>query len=236
MSKKLEQQIGYFTQSLDKFLADITTIEINTMVVDEITENRFISWESYRDIYLISGKYLAEIGIHDSLFERYLRLRRDLEIEYVLIASDRQSEFYDPNAANSPLLSHHNTVLEEIPSSLPSPIEQADSQAIFKVQKILKYPQFVVSLRRISELKNALDKRNKKILESSNFQQQLTTDFLYAQTIIQLDGNIVNQYSRHLFDHPYKETLLKFHQHGVELGTKTWRELLVFIVQLIHKW
>jgi hypothetical protein len=241
MSNSEKQKWGSFTQSLDKLLADITTIEIQTILVDEIVCNRFVSWEAYRDIYLISRSYLTEIGIHKSLFDRYLNLRLDLEREYVLMAREIGSEFYDPKVANSPLLKNSQQLVGETYSLLPSPMDPPDSQAMLKVENLLKFPRFVMALRRISEVKNYLDRHNQRLLESSDSWDNLAADFRYAQTTISLDGHITNSYSRNLLNHPDRETLLRFHQSGVEMGTQTWRELLLFFVRtkksaLQHLW
>lgn len=227
MSKTRAINRGNFPQYLEQFMADITTIEIKTIVVDEIVEKRFISWEAYREIYLISQEYLNEIGISDSLKASYLSLKEDLEKAYLQIVKDSQSDFYEPKVTNLYLLDKTKT------SMLPSPLNESDSDHILKIERLLKYPPFVLTLRRITEYKNILDQRNQKIKENPNYKEDLVTDFVSAQTIIQLDGHITNRYPQRLLNHPQKETLLQFHHYGVECGMKTWQALWLFILKLI---
>jgi fructosamine-3-kinase len=51
---------------LGEVLIDITALEVNTMVVERITGDKFIAWEAYRDIYPISQDYLEQQEIHES--------------------------------------------------------------------------------------------------------------------------------------------------------------------------
>src|SRR4028118_220264 len=97
----LSRNLNEFLQSLGEVLIDITALEVNTMVVEQITGDKFIAWEAYRDIYPISQQYLEQQGIHQSLLERYIELRKNLELEYALLLSDPTSEFYDPTVLES---------------------------------------------------------------------------------------------------------------------------------------
>jgi hypothetical protein len=245
----LGRNLNEFLQSLGEVLIDITALEVNTMVVERITGDKFIAWEAYRDIYPISQQYLEQQGIHQSLLERYIELRKNLELEYALLLSDPTSEFYDPTVLESAtegnqILTNPTLELHEMRSRLPDPINPTNPGEILKVREVLNNSRFLRSLRKISELKAALDNRNKALLRKRNeqlgriapdvLQKAVTTDLIYAQTVIQLDGDIINRYSQEILDHPHREVILQIHQEGVAAGEKQWRGLLEFIIGLVQ--
>ncbi len=213
-----------FVQSWREVLQDITVVEVNTMVVESITGDKFMPMDSYREIYTLTSSYLEEKGVHPSLRERYLELRRKLELEYALIQADLPE--------NSSILTNRTANLDTISHTLPDPTE-ANTEAVMKIKKLLGNSRFLRSLRKMRELKAALDNRNRALLK--NNAKTVLTDLIYAQTIIHFDGQILNRYTQEIFDHPYKEQIIAIHQGGVEAGTKQWRSLLGFILDFITK-
>jgi hypothetical protein len=254
----LERNLNEFLQSLGEVLIDITALEVNTMVVERITGDKFIAWEAYRDIYAISQPYLDQQEIHESLCDRYLELRKKLELEYALVLSDPTSEFYEPSVLESAtedkqILTDPTIELPEMRSGLgssatlsrlPNPTNPTSPEEILKAREILNDSRFLRSLRKMSELKAALDNRNKALqrmhdenlgrIAPDALQKAVTTDLIYAQTVIQLDGDIINRYSQEIFDHPHREVILQIHQDGVTASEKQWRGLLEFIIGLIQ--
>ncbi len=238
----LNHNLNEFLQSLGEVLLDITAVEVNTMVVEQITGEKFIAWEAYREIYPISEDYLERQGIHESLRDRYLGLRQTLELEYRALLSDPTSEFYNPtvldSAGDSALDLHYMQTL------LPDPIQANDSQESFKAQRVLKNCRFLRSLRKVSELKAALDNRNqalhRKQAEQPDYgqpdalQKAVVTDMIYAQTVIQLDGDVINRYSQEILDHPHRDAILQIHRQGVSAGEQQWRGLLEFVIGLVQ--
>jgi hypothetical protein len=57
---------------------------------------------------------------------------------------------------------------------------------------------------------------------------------IYAQTVIQIDGDVINRYSQEIFDHPQRDMILEIHREGVIAGEKQWRGLLEFIIGLVQ--
>lgn len=246
----LNRTLNEFLQSLGEVLIDITALEVNTMVVEQITGEKFIAWEAYRDIYPISREYLEQRGIHESLRDRYIELRKSLELEYTLLLTDPNSEFYDPSVLNSTrednqILTDPAIELHEIQTRLPDPARPTTPEEILKAQRLLTNSRFLRSLRKLSELKAALDNRNKALqkkqeelpgyVESDVLRKAVKTDLIYAQTVIQLDGDVINRYSQEIFDHPHREMILQIHREGVTAGEKQWRGLLQFIITLVQE-
>lgn len=249
VAPSLGRTLNEFLQSLGEVLVDITALEVNTMVVAQITGDKFIAWEAYRDIYAISQDYLEQQEIHESLRDRYLELRKNLELEYTLLLTNPTSEFYDPSVLNSArgdgqILTDPTLKMHEIQTRLPDPIQPTSPEDILKAQRVLDDSHFLRSLRKISELKTALDNRNKALLKkqaeqegyvkSEVLQKAVKTDMIYAQTVIQLDGDIINRYSQEIFDHPHRDTILLIHKEGVLAGERQWRGLLEFIINLVQ--
>lgn len=244
----LSRNLNDFLESLGEVLVEITALEVNTMVVEQITGDKFIAWEAYRDLYPISDEYLEDQGVEPSLRDRYLQLRKNLELEYTLILADSKSEFYDPNVLQlitepKQILSDPNVELSEIYTRLPNPLNSTNPAEVLKVQEILHNCRFLRCLRKISELKTALDNHNKAIKRKRDQQliyadevatSPVLTDLIYAQTVIQLDGDILNRYSQEIFDHPRRELILQIHQEGVTASEKQWRGLLEFIIGLVQ--
>ena len=245
----LSRNLDEFLQSLGEVLIDITALEVNTMVVERITGEKFIPWEAYRDIYSISEEYLERQGIYESLRDRYIELRKNLEIEYTLLLSDPNSEFYDPSLLNSveqasQILTDPTVEFKEIQTRLPDPLRPTSPEEILKAQRLLHNSRFLRSLRKLSELKAALDNRNKALLKKRDelpgyiqpdaLNKAVTTDIIYAQTVMQLDGEVINRYSQEIFDHPHRDVILQIHREGVTAGEKQWKGLLEFIIGLVQ--
>jgi hypothetical protein len=243
------RNLNEFLQSLGEVLIDITALEVNTMVVEQITGDKFIAWEAYRDTYPISQDYLEQQGIHESLRDRYLELRKTLELEYALLLSNPSSEFYDPTVLDSatgenPILTDPTVELHHIQTRLPNPINPTHSEEIFQAQRLLRNCRFLRGLRKVSELKAALDSRNKALdrkqaqqpgyVKPEVLQKAVTTDIIYAQTVIQLDGDVINRYSQEILDHPHRDVILQIHKQGVTAGEKQWRGLLEFVIGLVQ--
>lgn len=242
----LQDKFNDFFVSLGNVLTDITALEVNTMVCREITGHKFMPWEIYRDMYPISEEYLAQQGIHSSLRPRYLSLRKSLELEFTLMMTDTKSEFYDPNVVASlgedaPILTDSQVELAQIETKLLNPHNPNQCE---KLHRLLGNSRFLSLLRKTSELKAALDNRNQTLnyLESQKGEnlspqvreKELQTDVIYAQTVIQLDGDIINRYSETIFDHPHRDLILQIHKTSVEAGHQEWRGLFGFVVNMVR--
>ncbi|MBW4648551.1 MAG: hypothetical protein KME06_07600 [Kastovskya adunca ATA6-11-RM4] len=242
----LSRMLDDFLQSLGGVLIDITALEVNTMIVEQISGEKFIPWETYRDVYQINRNYLEQQEVHESLRERYIDLRRHLELEYTLLLTDPSSGLYDPTISptDCPILINPSIELEQLQTHLPDSLAPTNSEDLLQVHRVLSDSNFLRSLRKIGELKAALDNRNKALLrreyELPNpvkpefIEKSVKTDMIYAQTIIQLDGDIINRYSQQVFDHPHKDLILKVHEEGVIAGERQWRGLLEFVVGLVQ--
>ena len=238
----LQKKFDGFFQSLGDVLTDITALEVNTMVSKEITGEKFIPWEAYRDLYPINEEYLRQMGVDESLHPQYLKLRKSLELGYTLLITDPSSEFYEAEElrtidTDAPIMTDSEVSLAEIESKLPNP---HDSKNCEYLRSLLANSRFLSLLRKNSELKAALDARSETILSTQTPQfSQLSsptfkTDVIYAQTVIQIDGDIMSRYSQEIFNHPQRDLILQIHKISVESGHQQWRGLFGFVINMVR--
>ncbi len=208
------------TKSLSYLLIDITTLEVNTMVVEQVTGNQFIPWEVYRDVYPISKQYLESRGVYPALRDRYLSLRKQLEIEYCLLLVE-----HDPTAIKDcPILTDRTVNLDLVETKLPNPFNTGDRPTEnSKIQSIFKQQNFLNSLEKIGQLKLTLDLQNQALKKN---QTLAVNDIIYAQTVIKLNGEIINRFHHQLFEHEHKDLILKIHQEEIVAGSAQWHKLL----------
>lgn len=218
-------------------LKNITTVEISTVIVDEIVDEIFIPWEVYQAIYILSRSYLEQSAINLSLWNRYLQLRRQLELAYCLLLIDASSAQYNRLLVGEikrdlPILSQQNVDWEKIPTRLPEPISNSRN-SMSQVNQLLKEGQFINVLQQLNKRKIALDRRD-RILRSSSPQHNIT-DTTYAQTSLQLNGKIVNRYDQAILGRSDRNLLLQLHEQSTATGEQQWRGLVKFILSLVAR-
>jgi hypothetical protein len=228
---KLEQWLNSLTDSL----GEVTALEINTAFVEEITTDQFIPWQVYQEIYVISRQQLQQVQIHPDWRDRYLQLRRQLELAYTLLLIDPNSELYDSQREaqarqNLTILSQSNSEWESLPTQLPNPIPDPANQKTSLVFNLLHDYHFLRTLRQLGTIKQGLDRQNHILNHKNN-----NHPTIYAQTKIQLDGKIFNRYSQNILTHPQQSQILKLHQNSILLGEKQWHSLLKFFLNFINK-
>ena len=159
-TNRLQDKFREFIRSLGEVMNDITALEVNTMIVAEITGSKFIPEEAYQYIYEIpasemDNRYFVDKQIPPALYPRYRNLRQKLAWEYRQVLQDPMANIFDTQ------------------ERLPDPGDPNDRE---KLQQLLDNGKFLRGLRKISELKAALD--------SADLQSE-TTDIIYAQTVMQ---------------------------------------------------
>ncbi|BAY40516.1 hypothetical protein NIES2111_49010 [Nostoc sp. NIES-2111] len=255
IQSKSRDLLNKFVSSVQILVNDITALEVNTMIVANITGNKFNAWEAYQEIYSINDKdyfTVKEIPEDSSLRERYKSLFEQLEREYFYIILEnkelhnrkieqyhRRLQFKKDN--KDPMVESDPRYVELARPILPPPTPVTDQgssdnqnerqreweQNLQEVQVLLSNDKFVRSLRKIAELKAALDGGNVK---------SARTDTIYAQTVMQLDGDIITRYHKDLFGLPEetKNLILRVHNEGVVSGEKQWHGVLDFMINLVR--
>ncbi len=219
-------------------LENITAVEISTVIVKEIVDEMFIPWEVYQAIYYLSRSDLEQSTIGWSLRNRYLQLRRQLELAYCLLLVDPNSQLYNRTQTaeikrDLSILSQKNAAWETIPTRLPAPIPSGRDQTMSSVNRLFKDHQFINVLQQLNQRKVALDRRD-RILRDSVHQNNIT-DTTYAQTSLQLNGKIINRYSQAILGRSDRDLLLQLHEQSTTTGEQQWRGLVQFLLSLIAK-
>ena len=204
-------RLDRWLESLNLLLGEIASLEVNTSFVAKITTEKFIPWQAYQELYAVSRQHLAKLNIHLSLHEHYLRLRRQLELEYIFVLVNPKSELYDEIASKQikpdlAVLTQPNTDWENIASRLPDPLDADNSSTMLTLHQLLHNYPFLRSLRKLNNIKHILDRHNQVL------GQEKSVDIVYAQTRIQLDGQISNCYDQKLLNHPHQQTILELHK------------------------
>ena len=238
--------------SINSLLDDIPSLEVSTIIVEEIIPEVIIPWEIYQDIYQISPVYLQEITIDSSLRDRYFDLRRRLELQYALLLVNPDSKLYLPRLESEirqdlPILAQASTKWPDLPLRLPSPETlQTQRNQVLRHRKqptldqLLQEPQFLITLRQLGKLKQILDRKvlaNQNISSKDLLHQEVPQDITYAQTSIRIDGKIANRYSQEILklDLQRQKNIMQLHNQAVLAGEKQWHKLFIFVLNILKK-
>ncbi|MBD2518030.1 hypothetical protein H6G93_24220 [Nostoc sp. FACHB-973] len=251
--------LNNLVSSVQTLVCDITALEVNTIVVDRINGSKFNPWQAYQEIYSIHDpNYFDAKGIPKEgsqakeLRQHYKNLFDQLEREYFYLLLEQGSGFYNPHdervkryrqnleeakkrQENLVEADEHNIKLAKPILPAPTPvIDENDGnnqedwiENCQEIQKLLNNGKFVRTLRKIAELKAALDGGN---ITSTQ------TDIIYAQTVMQLDGDIITRYNKELFNLPeeVKTSIINTHNEGLVAGEKQWRGTFSFLINLVQ--
>ena len=217
-------------------LENITSVEISTVIVEEIVDEMFIPWEVYQGIYYISRSSLEQSGVSLSLRLRYLQLRRQLELAYCLLLVNSTSQLYNRTLAREierdlSILSQPDSKWETLPTRLPKPVPSSRHQTMSEVNKSIGDRSFVNILQQLHKRKVALDKRE-RVIRSSPVPNDITNS-TFAQTSLQLDGKIVNRYSQAILERGDRNLLLQLHEQSTIAGEHQWRGMIQFMLSLV---
>ncbi len=269
-----------FLQGLKEALTDLIALEVDTIVVTEITGNKFNPYSAYDDIYKIPDTtvslkeklkndenfhlrgyfakkfktqedcetFLATINPDERLpgkykdFEkliiRYVELKTNLKRVYKIIKkSEEAAENYQNNndSQNSSSIPAEENMdgteylIDRECKKLPSLPELYTQPQ----QELFRDGTFMRELRNIRELFGALKGAN--AANPTNI-----CDVIYAQTIIQIDGDTINRFHNYLFDKDKvdddeKQFLIETHKSAVASGTENWRTLFETLLNFIEK-
>ncbi|MEH2172687.1 hypothetical protein [Nostoc sp.] len=268
MPNKIQEQakdlLEKVVSSVHELVDDITALEINTMVVEQITGAKFNAWQAYEEIYSINDKdYFDVKGIPNpddlsepektqakELRKRYTSLFSQLEREYFFILLEKSNESSEPDSRITQYqerlkyqVEHKANILptDEVYIKLARPILPAPTpvtdreennlkslqQRWKEIEELLNNDKFIRTLRKMSELKAALNSGNITTVD---------IDIIYAQTVMQLDGDIISRYHKKLFQLPEgdRDLILKIHNEGVVAGEKQWRGTLNFLIGIVQ--
>ncbi|HHP7232057.1 MAG TPA: hypothetical protein ACFCUY_14510 [Xenococcaceae cyanobacterium] len=235
-----QPNLARWLTSVTNILSNVTTLEVSTTMVAEINEAVFIPWEAYQDIYALSRDDLQTAGINSDLSDRYLDLRRQLELKYALRAINPQCRLYNSSISEAikqdlPILRQSDdSRWENLPSRLPSPYAPENTPESELLKQILTDVPLLNLLQQLAKGKASLDRH--QLTTSETATTSITKpDIIYAQTVIQLEGKISNCYAQEILHHPDRTAILNLHQQGVVAAEKQWHGLLKFAIDIVQR-
>ncbi|QFS45810.1 hypothetical protein [Nostoc sphaeroides] len=267
MPNKIQEQakdlLEKLVSSVHGLVDDITALEVNTMVVDQITGAKFNAWQAYEDIYSINDKdYFGTKGIPNpddfpepektqaqELRNRYTSLFSQLEREYFYILLEQSND----NEPDPRIIQYQQRLKYQVehkanivptdeeyiklarpilPAPTPVAVQEDNNQKTLRqrlqeIEELLNNGKFIRTLRKMSELKAALNGGDITSVD---------VDIIYAQTVMQLDGDIISRYHKKVFEltEVDRDLILKIHNEGIVAGEKQWRGTLDFLINIVQ--
>jgi|JFJP01.1.fsa_nt_gi hypothetical protein len=244
-----------FRETLKDVLEEITSLEINTMIVGNIPMHKFDAKDFYRELDK-NIKYKTEEGLQrvkESLLERSTQLK--------------QKGFSLPQQTATPLLPKEVAIIEEYRLELTRYNQDLEiykeAEFIFNERKSSldesKKTKFLLEESCYTEISRQLMKLNipknadgdaivdapmiryfRKLWELE--QSVLNGDRIYAQTKFSLDGDLTNRFIEDLFipskskldlDPKMIQLIFDLHRQGVENAQRQWSGLIDTCVNLV---
>ncbi len=228
-----------FRETLKDILQEITTLEINTMVVREIPCQKFDP-EGFCRRLLNDIRYQTREGLKQVAAELG---DRSENLQQRGLVPQSQAPFVQDEYRKE--LIKYNLDLERYQEAERRFLEQeADPQQ-------RSYQEFLqVAYRQILDLDLTFDAQGEPRLSSIEVRvlrklwelelSLLHEDVIFAQTTLHLDGDLTNRYRRELFDRRVfapetAQSILQLHHTGVENAEKQWNGLIQLVVGLIER-
>ncbi|MFM7382253.1 MAG: hypothetical protein ACKO1W_04245 [Microcystaceae cyanobacterium] len=209
--EKIKEIINSFLESFKDAVEDLSALEVNTMIASEINGLKFNPENAYRALYDL----LKDV---DSTPDKAYNSVKDEFAQNTLAKLKRNVIGAVQDALREP---GQNRDLTQ--TNLPEPGTE-------KANKLLKNKHFIVTLRKLNELRSLINK--------PDFDEDNIYDNIYAQTIIQIDGDVMNYFHRRLFADEHidqRNLLLQIHGNAVESGQKNWQGILRLIVDMLSQ-
>lgn len=245
--------LNSFRETIKDVLEEITSLEVNTMIVGNIPMTKFDAKDFYRQLS-DNIKYKTEEGLQnvkESLLERSTQLK--------------QKGFSLPQQTSTPLLPKEAAVIEEYRADLTCYNQDLEvykeAEFIFNERKnsldqsekakfLLEESCYTELSRQLMKLDIKTDDDGDVIVDSPmiryfrklwEFEQSvLNGDRIYAQTKFQLDGDLTNRFVDDLFmpskskiDPKMAQLIFDLHRQGVENAQKQWSGLIDTCVNLV---
>ena len=209
--EKIREIVNSFLESFQDAVEDLSALEVNTMIVSEINGLKFNPENAYRALYdLLKKVDCTPDKAYNSVKDQFAQ-NTLVKLKHNLMGSVQ-------DALRGPKQNRDLTL-----TVLPEPGSQ-------NAQILLENRHFIVTLRKLNELRSLINK--------PDFDEDNIYDNIYAQTIIQIDGDVMNYFHRRLFADEHidqRNLLLQIHSNAVESGQKNWQGILRLIVDMLSQ-
>jgi hypothetical protein len=288
----LSESLQEFWHAMHTALKDASALEVNTLVVGEITGRKFVAEDAYVEI-MDDLAFHTEAGLRQKR-EALTRLSNDLKQRSRYIDHDdqpavdelqRDIAVYNRELKKFTIAEkQYNHTVETLESRREELLKRASNLHRHSHTETERYKQDLAAYKhdeeefyrlqrcyeRIAEQMTELDvqmrgvgDRAKPVFSYAQVRRlrkiwelraaMLNHDKIYAQTVIQIDGDVINRYDQSLFDHVAQEgdrhthqfepprlteaarqNLFEIHNRGVASGEAQWQSLIKFVVDLIQ--
>jgi hypothetical protein len=228
--------LNSFRETLKDIMQDITSLEVNTMIVSEITLAGFVP-EDFLEQSINDMNYRTEQGM--------IELKNDLLKRRNQLANE--SAQIDPSDLQA--VERHRQTLQTYNDDLEAYKDAEEEMQVLTEAQRDYYLDARRQIRALNlDLTQPLDqikltasevRKLRKIWEMRNC--IINGDRIYAQTKLGLDGDLTNRYVKDLFDGgkesklPFDTTrlILELHRIGVENAEQQWKELIDLVIGLV---
>lgn len=245
--------LNSFRETMKDVLEEITSLEINTMIVGQIPMKKFEVKDFYKEL-VENIMYKTEEGLQDvkeALLERSSHLK--------------QKGLLLPQQTSAPLLPQEARIIEEYRAELTQYNQDLETykeaERVFNERKYSTDPEqqnkfeleqscYQELAKRIFKLHIKKDENGEIIPDGPmiryfrklwEFEQYvLNGERIYAQTKFHLDGDLTNRFLDDLFipnkskiDPKMAQLVFELHRQGVENAQKQWSGLIETCVNLV---
>lgn len=231
--------LNSFREALKDILQDITSLEVNTIIVKNISNQQFDARDFYEK--LLGHVYNCEEGLQDikkSLLERNNDLKQKKEP-----ISDQERDTYNQDLET--YKKAENLFYSRKNSNDPYELDQ-----ITKSQEYYEHSEIKSIVKQVLKLHLPKDQEGKIVPDAPMIrifrklweveQTVIHSDRTYAQTRFQMDGDLTNRYvddlfmpSKGNFDAKTAELILKLHTQALENAQGQWSKLIDTCIGLI---
>ncbi|OIP69688.1 MAG: hypothetical protein AUK48_14335 [Oscillatoriales cyanobacterium CG2_30_44_21] len=227
--------LNCFRETIKDVLEEITTLEVNTVIVRRISVNRFNATDFYEDL-IEKLDYQTEQGLR--------KVKRSLLDRYKQIKDSEQKGIETPKLD----LENFTCDLEKYKLAEKTFNEHKnysrDSPELKRFERKQKCLQELSN--KVSRLNIVKDEKGQIIAKAPTiryfrklweFEQTiLCEEDVYAQTIFQLDGDLTNRFVDDLFDPSRTKSaqlVLDIHQKALVNAESQWKSLIETCVNLV---
>jgi len=232
--KELKYSLNRFLKSAGEALTDLTTLEVNSVLVHNISadhpsNDRVFLNQICEDLVDWFQRNRMEGPIQKPLSKMSLEQLTKLSDKGELLNED-EKDVEDLRVDVSDCLSHEAELKDHVQRHKRS-----------EYRRRLRYLEKYLELHRSPNWnwsEKLLEGRERGQLRK--LWEMVATDFVYAQTVVSLDGDVVSRVNQRLFDTAEKaaeenaEELIGFHRRNVEAGTSYRNNLIETFVSIIR--
>jgi len=233
----LKDSYDCFLDSVKRSLVDLTSLEVNTVLVSNISadhprsDGEFLR-QTCQDLVEWFERNKTEEKVQTPLNVDYLPKLRELcgKDLYNVVCED----------ASGKIESLQKRIEDCLKNKKPDDLDEEQSRKHSEYRRHLRYLNKYLSLhKKWCEHENKKAKKDKTVFTDSERQQLrklwelVGTEYVYAQTVMQLDGDIIARINDRVFSRDNAEELMRLHNRNVETGVNYRNGVMTTFFEII---